>query len=148
MAKETKAVVFGRLLIASAGALHLTQKALGERIGVSQRTIARWAYGGWYPPSSQRYAIVYALRDLPRPQLEAIAASLGLDPGSIPVASAAIRVVDPAATREALEAAMFRASSQLEASARKVKEAFLPLLARVAALGLDAHQAHAILSAR
>ncbi len=148
MANQTKAAVFGRLLIASAGALHLTQKALGERIGVSQRTIARWAYGGWYPPPSQRYAIVYALRDLPRAQLEAIAASLGLDVASIPLAPSATRIVDPAAMREALDAALFTASERLDASARKVKEAFVPLLARVAALGLDARQAHAILTAK
>ena len=148
MAKQKRVAAFGGLLLAAAGELHVTQKALGLRIGVSQRTIARWAHGGWYPPPSQRYAIVYALRDLPRARLEAIAASLGLDTAAIPLASTATRVTDPAAMKQALDAAMFAASAQLDVSARKVKEAVVPLLARIAALGLDAHQAHALLATK
>ena len=149
MAKGTKTKTFGGLLLAAGTELHLTQKALGQRIGVSQRTIARWGDGGWFPPPSQRYAIVYALRDLPRAKLEAIAASLGLDAASIPLAStAAQRAADPAAMKQALDAAMFAASAQLDVSARKVKEAIVPLLAQIAALGLDARQAHALLATK
>ena len=147
MAKRTKTKTFGGLLLAAGTELHLTQKALGQRIGVSQRTIARWG-DGWFPPPSQRYAIVYALRDLPRAKLEAIAASLGLDPASIPLAATATRTADPAAMRQALDAALFAASAQLDVSARKVKEAVVPLLAHIAALGLDARQAHALLATK
>ena len=148
MAKRKQWILFGKLLTALNVELAITQVELARRIGVSSRTVARWKRGRWFPPPAQRLAILHGLRDVARPRVEAMAASLGVPAGSIPVAVRAPRDVDARAAKLALDAAMFAACARLDVSAREVRDAFLPLLARVAELGLDAGEAHALLAAR
>jgi DNA-binding transcriptional regulator YiaG len=131
----------------------LNQGELGERLGVSQRTVARYEDGVIPLPLQapgvamviESFAPHYAARvraalALPAPARVEDAPTVAAPPQAIsaPLANGAI-------LKAALEGALFEAGERIGAPSARVREAALIVLERAALLGLGTTEAAAIL---
>jgi hypothetical protein len=134
---------FAEVLPAAKDALKLTNADVAARMRVSKGAIEYWLQHA--PPPHRRQSIVDAFPDLPAELRRRLAASLGI---VVAVAEERPPAPDPAMIKAALEAALFEAAETMNAPARDVRKAFAALLARVAALGVDAGTASAIVGGK
>jgi len=113
--------------------LGLTQRVLGQKLGVTTRTINRWESGDTEMPAN---AIPGAMALL-RARDPGAADQLGVDAG-LPGA-----VAQEQARRAALDHAVFVAADALDVSPRRAREVLATFLTHVVAAGMGASDARA-----
>lgn len=145
-----------RLMFYARRAVGMTQRQLGDELGVSHRTVLRWERGYSSPVPRQILAIAAMLR----PDDDALADELlatghmNIIVSTAPapaVTTAASAVAAPApegvATKPAIDAVVFAAAEAMDASPRAVRVGLAAAFARAVELGLAADAVAAALSA-
>jgi transcriptional regulator with XRE-family HTH domain len=118
--------------------LHLTQRALAQKLGVTTRTVNRWETGGTEAPASvvPRAVALLRARDPGAADRLAIEAKL---PGAL---------AQEEARRVALDHAVYAAADALDVSPRRAREVLALFLTHLVAAGLGAADARARLAGR
>lgn len=69
---DSEGMSFGQLILSRRERLGLGQRALAERLGVTQQTVSRWERSAHLPPPRQFLALVEALETTPTAMLRAL----------------------------------------------------------------------------
>lgn len=120
------------------GRLGLTQRALGQRLGVTTRTVNRWETGGTEVPASAVPRAIALLRARDPGAADRLAVEAKL-PGAL---------AQEEARRAALEHAVYAAADALDVSPRRAREVLSVFLTHVVAAGMGAADARARLAER
>lgn len=118
--------------------LHLTQRALGQKLGVTTRTVSRWELGTTDVPAG---AIPRAL-DLLRVSNPELADQIGISAGVPSV------VAQDEARREALDHAVYVAADALDVSPRRARGVLATFVTHLVAAGITPADARARLMER
>lgn len=118
--------------------LHLTQRGLGQRLGVATRTVSRWELGTTDVPAT----VLPRALDVLRASNPDLADQIGISAGVPSV------IAQDEARREALDHAVYVAADALDISPRRARGVLATFLTHLVAAGITPTDARARLMER
>ncbi len=164
--QQSEAKAFAAALRRLRREMKWTQSMVGDRLGVSRRTIGNWECAYWLPPHKQRVQVVLSLKQAPPEHVLTVADALGVssDPRArfllqefelaLEEGDGEVAPVPPTprpsaeALRAATDAVVREMADRIDARPSDVRQAIARALSACAALGATLEEALAAVEVR